>query len=230
MGRESTGSITVHYLAKEYAMQEVTALLGIATALAIGAASPGPSFVMVARTAVSSSRADGIYAALGMGVGGLTFAIASLLGLHGLMLAVPSLYWVLKVSGGLYLAYLGLRIWLGAKKPLISGAIEPNSGATSAARSFALGLSTQVSNPKTAIVYASVFAAFLPAASSPAFNLGVAGLVFFVEAGWYALVALALSSNGPRTTYLRYKSWVDRAAGGVMVALGFKLVSSADRP
>lgn len=211
-------------------MQETTALLGIATALAIGAASPGPSFVMVARTAVSSSRADGICAALGMGVGGLAFATAALLGLHGLLLAVPSLYWVLKVAGGLYLAYLGLRIWLGARKPLISGAIDSASSATTTVRSFVLGLTTQVSNPKTAIVYASVFAAFLPAASSLAFNLGVAGLVFAIEAGWYALVALVLSSTRPRHAYLRYKAWIDRTAGGVMIALGLKLASSANQP
>lgn len=211
-------------------MQETTALFGIATALAIGAASPGPSFVMVARTAVSSSRADGVSASLGMGAGGLVFATAALLGLHGLLLAVPSLYWILKVAGGLYLAWLGLRIWLGARKPLVSGAMDSNPNASAVARSFVLGLSTQVSNPKTAIVYASVFAAFLPAVSTLGFNLGVAGLAFAIEAGWYTLVALVLSSNRPRNAYLRYKAWVDRAAGGVMVALGLKLVSSADRP
>lgn len=210
-------------------MQEVTALLGIATALAVGAASPGPSFVMVARTAVSSSRVDGVYAALGMGVGGLLFAVLSLLGLHGLLLAVPSLYGVLKVGGGLYLVYLGVRIWRDAGKPLMGGAGAAEPGAGSPTRSFVLGLGTQVSNPKTAIVYASVFAAFLPATPSLAFNVGVAGLVFFVEAGWYALVAVALSSNGPRGAYLRYKAWMDRAAGGVMVALGLRLVSSAGR-
>lgn len=211
-------------------MQELTALVGITTALAIGAASPGPSFVMVARTAISSSRAAGLCAALGMGVGGLIFAVASLLGLQGLLHAVPSLYWALKVAGGLYLAYLGVRIWLGARQPLMADSAESQSDAPAAVRSFALGLTTQLSNPKTAIVYASVFAAFLPATASLAFNCSVAALVFVVEAGWYALVALALSSNGPRSGYLRYKAWVDRAAGGVMLALGLKLVSSANRP
>jgi threonine/homoserine/homoserine lactone efflux protein len=99
-------------------MQELTAILGISAALAIGAASPGPSFLVVARLAVSSSRVDGLYAALGMGIGGLIFACLSLLGLHGLLHAVPSLYVVLKVLGGLYLVYLGIRIWRGARRPL----------------------------------------------------------------------------------------------------------------
>ena len=210
-------------------MQQMTALLGIGAAIALGAASPGPSFIMVARTAIASSRTDGISAAIGMGVGGLVFAATALLGLHGLLLAIPSLYWVLKVVGGLYLAYLGLRIWLGAKKPLISGTIEPTSSTTTAIRSFALGLTTQISNPKTAVVYASVFAAFLPAESSLVFSFGIASLVFMIETVWYTLVALVLSSNVPRTVYLHYKSWIDRAAGGMMIALGFKLVASARR-
>ena len=103
-------------------MQEMTAIVGIAAALAIGAASPGPSFVMVARTAASSTRMNGLCAALGMGIGGAVFAVASLLGLHGLLLAAPSLYVALKIAGGLYLAYLGVRIWQSAKEPLAANA------------------------------------------------------------------------------------------------------------
>ena len=210
-------------------MQELAAVIGISTALAIGAASPGPSFVMVARTAASTTRSNGLYAALGMGVGGFFFAVASLLGLQGLLHAVPSLYWALKLFGGLYLAYIGVRIFRGAKEPLDTQGLAQSTGKTAATRYLGLGLMTQLSNPKTAIVYASVFAAFLPEQASLAFSCLVAGLVFAVEAGWYAIVAVVLSATKARATYLRFKAWVDRAAGGVMVALGLKLVLSAER-
>ncbi|HKA41234.1 MAG TPA: LysE family transporter [Burkholderiales bacterium] len=210
-------------------MQEMTAIVGIAAALAIGAASPGPSFVMVARTAASSTRMNGLCAALGMGIGGAVFAVASLFGLHGLLLAVPSLYVVLKIGGGLYLAYLGVRIWQSAKQPLAADAAPHRGRSAGLLCSFTLGLATQLSNPKTAIVYASVFAAFLPASPSLAFDLAVVGLVFFVETAWYSLVAAALSSIGPRTAYLRFKAWIDRAAGSIMLGLGLKLVLSANR-
>ena len=171
-------------------MPDLTALLGIAMTLSVGTMSPGPSFVMVARTAVSASRADGVAAALGMGVGGVLFAIAALLGLNGLLQAVPSLY-------------------MG---------------------SFLYGLTTQVSNPKTAIVYASVFAAFMPAAPTLGFDLAVCAAVFAIEAGWYGVVAVVLSSARPRGVYLRAKATIDRLAGGVMVLLGLRLVTSAARP
>jgi threonine/homoserine/homoserine lactone efflux protein len=208
-------------------MEDLTALLGVIAALTVGVVSPGPSFVLVARTAMSSSRSDGVAAAIGMGAGGVVFAVAALLGLQGLLLAVPSVYLVLKVLGGLYLAYLGIRIWLSAKQPLPLVGLA--TGRTTKFRSLVLGFTTQVSNPKTAIVYASVFAAFMPATQSLAFDLALVTLVFTIETSWYTVVALALSSERPRIAYLRHKAWVDRIAGGVMVALGVKLASSAYR-
>ena len=133
-------------------MEDFPALLGILAAISIGAVSPGPSFVMVARTAVSSSRIDGVCAAIGMGIGGLLFAVAALLGLHGLLLAVPSLYVGLKVIGGLYLGFLGLRIWRSAKQQLVFAGGGSRGDNSTAARSFLYGLITQLSNPKAAII------------------------------------------------------------------------------
>ncbi|MDB5873642.1 MAG: threonine efflux protein [Ramlibacter sp.] len=207
-------------------MQEIAALAGVVGALAVGTVSPGPSFVMVARLAVATSRANGLGAAVGMGAGGVVFAVAALVGLQAVLLAVPSVYLALKVLGGLYLCYLGFRIFRAAK---VSLAVEAagQSDATSVSRSFWLGFTTQVSNPKTAIVYASVFAAFLPGTFSALFAAVLVSVVFVIETGWYAIVATMLSSNRPRRAYLDCKAWVDRAAGLVMVGLGLKLVASA---
>ncbi|NVM90001.1 LysE family translocator [Variovorax sp. SG517] len=211
-------------------MDTTLALLGIAGAMTVGAMSPGPSFVMVARTAVTS-RADGLAAALGMGAGGLVFAIAALAGLQAAFLAVPALYLAIKGLGGAYLVYLGVRIWRGARQPL-AVAQEPGSPQGPQGRgrrTFLLGLATQVSNPKTAVVYASIFAAFLPREVPLVLALAVPAVIFCIETGWYSIVALALSSAAPRSAYLRYKAWIDRAAGGVMGLLGLRLVWSAVR-
>ncbi|MDQ0044031.1 LysE family translocator [Variovorax boronicumulans] len=206
-------------------------LLGIAGAMTVGAMSPGPSFVMVARTAVAS-RSDGLAAALGMGAGGLAFAIAALAGLQAAFLAVPGLYLAIKGFGGAYLIYLGFRIWRGARQPLAMTQDADVSSTRPQGRglhTFLLGLATQVSNPKTAVVYASIFAAFLPREVPLVLALAVPAVIFCIETGWYAIVALALSSAAPRSAYLRYKVWIDRAAGGVMGLLGLRLVWSALR-
>jgi threonine/homoserine/homoserine lactone efflux protein len=206
-------------------MESVTTLAAICGALAVGVVSPGPSFVMVARTAVAKSRADGVAAALGMGAGGVLFASAALLGLHVVLQAVPALYAVLKVCGGGWLVYLGWRIWRGATTPI---AVDDDGSPRRAAsvRSFWFGFVTQTSNPKTALVYASVFASFLPRQFDTTVALSLLVLVFVIEAGWYAVVALLLTAAGPRAAYLRGKLWIDRAAGTVLALLGLRLIAS----
>jgi threonine/homoserine/homoserine lactone efflux protein len=205
----------------------VLSILSILGALSLGTMSPGPSFVMVARTAVARSRGDGLAAALGMGVGAALFGSLAMAGLMALLAQVEWLYVALRLAGGAYLLYLGLRIWRGAGGPLTidAGRIEDGS----LAGSFWTGLVTQVSNPKTAVVYTGVFAALLPSAMPAWMPVVLPPLLFGMEAGWYALVACAFSADRPRAAYLRFQRGIDRAAGSVMALLGLKLVVSAAR-
>lgn len=207
-------------------MQHLPELLGIAATIAVGAASPGPSFVLVACTAAGTGRGNGLLAAAGMALGGSLFAVLSLLGLHSLLLAVPSLYLALKVAGGLYLAWLGWRIFRGASQPLAVAIADDGRPAPLSGQTFLAALTTQVSNPKTAIVYASVFAAFLPADAPLSFKVLTALTVFLIEGGWYMLVALLLSAAGPRAAYLKAKLWIDRSAGALMAVFGLKLAAT----
>ena len=208
-------------------MSLTLSLLSIVGALTLGTISPGPSFVMVARTSVAQSRRHGLYAALGMGVGGTVFAVAALLGLQALLAAVPRLHLLMQLAGGAYLMYLGLRIWQGAKEEIITSNDDGKQPELSRARFFNLALATQLSNPKAAIVYASVFAALLPPEVPGMAFVLVPLVVFLIETGWYALVAVGLSAPAARSAYLRYKIWIDRTAGGVMELLGAKLLLSA---
>ena len=205
-------------------MEGLLAVLSIAGAITLGAMSPGPSFVLVARTSVACSRADGLAMALAMGVGGVLFAALALAGVQVVLATVPVLYGFLKVLGGLYLVYLAWMLWRHAAEP-----IELEKVGTSSQRAFWLGLATQVSNPKTAVVYASVFVSLLPKEMPLWAMLVLPILIFFIEAGWYSIVALALSSPAPAAAYLRWKRWIDRAASSVLGILGLKLVDDAIR-
>ncbi len=209
-------------------MEIYISLASILGALLIGAISPGPSFVLVARTSIAVSRADGLYMAIGMGIGGVIFAVLVLAGLHAVLASVPWLYMTLKLFGGLYLMYLAIQIWRGAKESVVISSVEEDLPKT-AMKSFLLALFTQISNPKAVVIYGSIFAALLPR-DMPLFAvLALPFLVFLVEAGWYTIVAITLSSKSSTTLYLSLKSTIDRAASMVMGALGLKLLSEARR-
>lgn len=209
-------------------MEPMTAVVAILAALLVGAISPGPSFVIVARNAIGLSRRDGVATAVGMGIGGVFFSGIALLGLYTMLAAVGWLYAGLKIAGGLYLLYLAFKIWRGASLPL---AID-NDGSKhkcDVRNSLLAGLGTQLSNPKTAIFYGSIFAALLPQHPPIWCYFALPPLVFAIEAGWYSVVALCFSSRRPRMLYLKAKTWVDRIAAGAIAALGLRLILTAQK-
>ena len=73
-------------------------ILAILGALWLGAMLPGPSFVIVARSAIGQSRLDGLASALGMGIGGILFASLALAGLYSVLQTVGWLYLGLKLA------------------------------------------------------------------------------------------------------------------------------------
>jgi len=206
-------------------MEIFAVYFAISTAILLGAMSPGPSFIVVARTAVVGSRVRGVLAALGMGLGGSLFALAALLGLQLALLAVPSVYRVLQLMGALYLLFLAYKLWRAAPERL-----EPAAGTAprgSALQSFVLGLATQLSNPKAAIVYASVFSAALPRDASWLLTVLLVPTIFAIEFGWYTVVSLVFSSGRARDSYARGKRWIDRLAAGAIGVLGLKILADA---
>ncbi|MFW6168779.1 MAG: LysE family translocator, partial [Ralstonia sp.] len=181
-----------------------------------------------ARNAIGLSRSDGLATALGMGAGGIFFGGLALAGLYTLLQAVEWLYIGLKIAGGAYLIFMASKIWRGADLPITVGdALATRS--SSARKSFWIGLTTQLSNPKTAIWYGSIFAALLPQHPPLWCYFVLPPLVFLVECGWYTIVALCFSSRGPREVYLRAKKWVDRIAAGAISMLGLRLILTAPK-
>ena len=203
-------------------MESLFILGSIAVALMLGAISPGPTFIYVAKNSIAISRKHGLFTALGTGTGAAIFGLLAVMGLQAILLAVPSAYLALKICGGLYLLYLAYKIIKHAKEPM-----EQADGITqvmSYKQAYHLGLITQMSNPKIAIILASIFTALLPKEIPSYFYVVLPMLCFFIDAGWYSLVAVALSAEKPRRVYLKFKKVFDRVAGGVMTLLGLKLI------
>ncbi|WP_347456574.1 LysE family translocator [Acinetobacter thermotolerans] len=203
-------------------MESFLILGSIAFALMLGAMSPGPTSIYVAKNSIAISRKHGLFTALGTGTGAAIFGMLAVLGLQAFLLAVPSAYLVLKICGGIYLLWMAFKIIKHAKEPISSD--DETTTQMSLRRAYTTGLITQLSNPKIAIVLASIFTALLPKEIPTYFYVVLPILCFFIDAGWCSLVAVALSAEKPRRVYLKFKAGFDRAAGAVMTALGLKLI------
>lgn len=181
--------------------------------------SPGPSFLITARTAVASSRLDGVKVALGLGAGTVIWSTAALLGLKAVFQTVPILFMAMKIGGALFLLWIAFQIFRHAAVPLELG---PSEGA-SRRSPFIQGFFCQIANPKVAVFFGSIFIALLPAQVPLWMVAALIAMVSFNEIWWYSAVSLFFSAGPVRQFYLKAKKWMDRVTGLFLGALSLKL-------
>jgi threonine/homoserine/homoserine lactone efflux protein len=200
-------------------MDSITAYIAISSAIIVGAVSPGPSFIIVAKTSLSAGRRVAQFTALGIGIAGTIYASLAAIGLAAALHSYPMLFTAIKYLGGGYLAYIAVAMIRFARTPL-----DETAAAISSNQGFRRGFVTQLSNPKTIVVYASVFAALMP--SKPELWLIVAQplTIGLIEVVWYFLVARMFASAAASSLYARRKPVIDCLAGGVMLLLAAKLL------
>jgi threonine/homoserine/homoserine lactone efflux protein len=87
-------------------------------------------------------------------------------------------------------------------------------------RAYISGLLTQLSNPKTIVIYGSVFVTLLPPHVSAGTLIALPIATTTVEVLWYGVVATVLSRPRPQGLYLRWSRTIDRVAGSFLGALG----------
>jgi len=196
-------------------------LLSIGLVQLLAVMSPGPSFLITARTAVARSRSDGIKVALGLGAGAGLWAIATLFGLNLLFQQVPVLYKVMQFAGGLFLLWIAYKIVRHAAEPIRLDAI---GGDGRLDHPFVKGFLTQISNPKVVLFFGSVFIAMLPHDIPLWMMLTLVLIVSFNDFWWYTAVALFFGSGPVRNFYLRAKKWIDRVTGLFLGSLGLRLL------
>ena len=196
-------------------------LLSIGVVQLLAVISPGPSFLITARTAVARSRLDGVKVALGLTAGTVIWSSAALLGLNAVFHAMPMLFMAMKVAGALFLLWMAWQIFRHAKDPIAM------DGADATGNPFMRGLLTQLANPKVVVFFGSIFIAMLPASVPLWMTLALIAIVSFNELWWYTVVALFFGSSPVRSFYLRAKAWIDRITGLFLGALGLRLLWAA---
>ncbi len=201
-------------------------LLTLAGVHFLACMSPGQSFVVTAQMALAHGRGPAFANALGQGAGAVVWATAAMLGLALILQEAASLYAALRIAGGLYLVYLGVRIWLGAGRP-VAVAADASEGAVSMAKGFRIGFLTLVANPKAIVFFSSIFVALLPPAMPAWTKAAIVMIVFTNEVVWYSIVTLLFSAQRPRGVYLRFKPWIDRIMAVILALLGARLIAEA---
>lgn len=202
----------------------LAAFLSVALMHLMAAVSPGPAVLMSARIGLTEGLRAGIFVALGIGIGGVVWASAALFGLALVFQAAPALLWAMRLFGAAYLLWMAWGLWRDADQPITAGEAVTPRGALAA---FRLGLWTQLSNPKPAVLFSAIFLGTVPQGTPTWVFVALLVVVFLNETLWNVAVARIFSFNRARHAYISLKSVIDRVLGGLLALLGLKIAASS---
>ncbi|MCR9177626.1 MAG: LysE family translocator [Alphaproteobacteria bacterium] len=190
---------------------------------------PGPDFIAVVRASMTRGTRTGLLTTVGVSLGLGLYATLSLVGLAAILVEYRWLTWLVRILGGGYLVYLGLRLLLTRPQPFD---VEPDAPRHNARTPHPVifGFLVTMTNPKAIVLFASVFATSVTA-STPAWLMAVMVLLVVASAGvWYALVSIFMSSNAVIGRFRGAQHWIERAAGVCFVAIGGRILTDSRSP
>lgn len=181
--------------------------------------SPGPNILLVSQLAASAGGRSAWFSGLGVAFGAGVWAGCAVLGLHAFFLAFPRLRLALQVVGACYLLYIAIRLWRSGGTVVGAGVSARSSWAA-----LRMGALTNLTNPKAALFFGSVFATAFPAQPSAALQLGAIGIVVASAICWYTLVAVVFSRSAVTQHYARVSSLLGRVASACFGTIGLGML------
>ena len=187
---------------------------------------PGPDFVGVVRSSLTRGTTAGLLTTLGVTIGLGMYATLSLLGLSAVLVKYQWLTWAVRVLGGAYLVYLGIRLLRAKPGKLQDMAAQgPLRG-----NALLFGFFVTLTNPKAIVLFASVFATAVTA-STPHWLMAVMiALVMASALVWYSIVSLFMSSGPVMRRFQNARHWIERVAGASFVLIGGRIIADARNP
>jgi threonine/homoserine/homoserine lactone efflux protein len=192
--------------------------------------SPGPNMIYLVSRSIAQGRRAGMVSLLGVATGFLAYLLLTCLGLAAVFAVVPAAYTALKWAGAAYLLWLAWQAIRPGAKPLFAPKELPPD---SARRLFAMGLLTNLLNPKIAVLYVSLLPQFVDPACGPvlaqSLALGFTQIAVSLTVNTCIVFgAGALSSwLAGRPIWLRLQSWF---MATVLGALAVRLATERARP
>jgi threonine/homoserine/homoserine lactone efflux protein len=204
----------------------VTFLLSVAAIWAVACVTPGPNTLLVMRYALTAQRRVAVVAAIGTITGTFCWGLAGWLGINVLFQAAPFAYLALKIIGGLYLVWLGLKIFLDVRKSGQTADLTAPRIEVPLKTAYRMGLVTNLANPKSALFVASLFAATMQAGTPFLYGLAAIAVMVTVSSIYYTFLVGLITHRTVAAAYLRAKKKIDIGVGLVFVGFGTRLLLS----
>ncbi|WP_406725607.1 LysE family translocator [Streptomyces sp. GD-15H] len=186
---------------------------------------PGPDMAVVTKRAIASGWQDGLRTVGGIAAGLLIWGVLTVIGLAAVLAASATAYTIVKLSGAVYLGFLGIQALLQSRRSRsVASAVNVPSPSGNPWRT---GLVSNVFNPKIAVFYTGLLPTLAPSGFSP--HLGMT-LLFLIHATltlvWLGSYVLVLAKARAFFEKPAVRRTSDRITGVVLIGFGVEVAAS----
>lgn len=201
-----------------------TALLAFAGAAGLLTIVPGLDTLLVLRTATVEGPRRAMLAGLGICTGCLVWGLLVSAGL-GAVFAVSNIaYQIVRISGAIYLFYLGLRLLFQREKPVLVDSTGEAASSRGSLRWFVRGLLTNLLNPKVGVFYVTFLPQFIPSHVNIVGFSVLLALIHAVEGIlWFAALVFVTQPIARWLRHPKTTTVLNRITGGVFIFFGARL-------
>jgi len=210
-------------------MPHLTSLLGFALVSLGMVLTPGPNMAYLVSRSVCQGRAAGLVSLGGVALGFLAYMLLAAFGITALLLAIPYAYDALRLCGAAYLAWMAWNaVRPGGASPFQVRELAPDSPR----RLFAMGLLTNLLNPKIAALYLSLLPQFVDRAAGDVMGqtLALGATQIAVSVIVNACIVVSAGSVAAfltgRPVWARLQRWL---MGGVLAGLALRMAWDSGR-
>jgi len=192
--------------------------LSLSIAMLILAASPGPGVFAIVARALASGFRPALAVITGIVIGDIIYLTFAVFGLSIIAQSLGELFIIVKICGGVYLFWLGLKIWFS--KPLVAKS-DPLHKKYSRSGNIISGLFVTLSNPKVILFYCGFLPTFIDLSTLKLIDITIIVCIITIVLSstlvFYAYLASFARQSFPSDVATKR---LNRSAGCVMMATG----------
>ena len=198
-------------------------IIAFTIGMIILSASPGPGVFSTLAEALSNGFHSAMYFLSGLVVGDIIFLLIAIYGLSYISIFLGELFFIIKICGGIYLIYLGIKMW---NNKTFNVNIEKKELNQNPLQKMLAGLFITLGNPKAIMFYASLLPSIIDIqnvnlAETVTIIFIVAAVSYLIIGGYcyFAIKAKSLLKNDKNIAR------TNKTAGVVMAGTGLYILS-----
>lgn len=184
---------------------------------------PGPDFFIVLNNTLKGNAKNGIMAGLGISSAHVFYSALAAFGLIFILTTSYYVFTVIKILGSIYIAYLGIKTILNAKKAFNISTDKDIKTDMKLRLSYKQGFISTIFNPKAILFYVSILPQFITKEDGSMQILILSSLFILTVFIWFFLCSFLFNYIRQIFNNVKIKSMLDYAIGTVLIGLAISI-------